>query len=50
MTGVFVDAIDTYGHFIELYEWVPRLRNMHDLVEEAAKNFDGNGLIRSAID
>ena len=46
MTVVMIDAIDTYGHFIEIYQSVPSLVEFYDMVERAAEDFQGDHLLR----
>ena len=42
--SVMLDALDTYGHFIELYPGVQPMVDFYDMVADAAKNFDGKQL------
>ena len=46
MTAVFFDTMDAYGHFVEVYERVPPMVEFYDVVEKAARNFDGTDLFR----
>jgi hypothetical protein len=41
-----MDAVERYGHMIELYEPVPSLRQFYGMVAEAARGFDGADPIR----
>lgn len=41
-----MDAVESYGHMIELYEPVPVLTDFYALVAEAARGFDGADPIR----
>jgi hypothetical protein len=47
VTAVFIDAIRTYGHFIELYEPKPILTNLYDMVAKAAIGYDGRDPVRT---
>lgn len=42
----FVDALETLGHFIELYEPFPLLIQIFDTVQRGAQNFDGRDPVR----
>lgn len=42
----FIDAISTLGHFLEVYEPLPRLVQLFDQCRRAAQGFDGTNLIR----
>jgi hypothetical protein len=44
----FLDALDTLGHFIEIYEASPQLLGFYDLVRTAAVGWQGEAPIRSA--
>lgn len=43
----FIDAIDTMGHLIEIYEASPPLAGFYQLVREASIDWDGRDLFRS---
>ncbi len=47
VTAVFIDAVRTYGHFIELYEPKLVLKELYDFVGAAAIGFDGNDPVRN---
>jgi hypothetical protein len=47
-TVVFIDAIATYGHFIEICEPVPAIARYYDIVAKAAVGFDGRDPLREA--
>jgi hypothetical protein len=40
LTVVFMDTVTTLGHFVELYEAVPAIANIYDMVAKAAVGFD----------
>lgn len=42
----FVDAVERYGHMIELYEPSPGLTGFYGMVAQAADGWDGRELIR----
>ena len=42
----FIDAIDTLGHFIEVYEESDGLRAFYDMVRAASMGWQGHDLIR----
>jgi catechol 2,3-dioxygenase-like lactoylglutathione lyase family enzyme len=42
----FVDARESLGHMLELYEPTPQLTGFYDLVATAARHWDGKNLIR----
>ncbi|MBT3463240.1 MAG: hypothetical protein HN453_13765 [Gammaproteobacteria bacterium] len=44
----FLDALDTLGHFIEIYEASPQLLGFYDFVRTAAVDWQGEAPIRSA--
>ena len=44
----FIDAVDTMGHFLELYEPSPSLVGFYDLVRAAADQWDGQDPVRDA--
>ncbi|MEM1051974.1 MAG: VOC family protein [Pseudomonadota bacterium] len=46
----FMDATNSLGHMIELYEASEGLVGFYDLVKDAARNWDGSGLIRELED
>lgn len=46
MKIAFLDAVDTYGHFIELYQEAPGIVGFYDMVEKGAQDFDGTDLFR----
>lgn len=41
-----MDAVERYGHFIELYEGVPQLAGFYDMVRAAHEGWDGQDVIR----
>jgi hypothetical protein len=41
-----MDAVEQFGHFIELYEPSPPLLGVYHLVQNAAMNFDGTDPVR----
>ncbi len=43
---LMMDAVDRYGHMIELYEGTPVLTDFYDFVRQAAAGFDGRDVIR----
>lgn len=43
---LMMDAVDRYGHMIELYEGAPVLTGFYDFVKQASVGFDGKDLIR----
>ncbi len=43
---VFVDARDSLGHMLELYQPTPQLTGFYDFVAAAAQGWDGKDLIR----
>lgn len=45
-TFLMMDAVNQYGHFVELYEGVPTLTGFYDNVRGAAQGFDGRDVIR----
>lgn len=47
MCAVFLDAIATHGHFIELYEPAPPLAALYEMVAKAAEDFDGSDPVRT---
>lgn len=47
MSAVFVDAVATHGHFIELYEPVPALAVLYAQVAAAAVDFEGSEPVRT---
>lgn len=46
IVAVFIDAVTAYGHFIELYEPKPALKNLYDMVAKASVGFTGQDLVR----
>lgn len=46
MTVVHVDTLERYGHFVEVYSNAQSILDFYDMVEAAAKDFDGKDLIR----
>lgn len=42
----FIDAVERYGHMIELYEPTPTLTGFYAMVAKAAENWDGSDPIR----
>lgn len=44
MPAALVDAVATYGHFVELYPAVSKLVGFFDMVADAAKSFNGKQL------
>ena len=44
--AVMVDTFSSYGHDLELYQKGPFIDRFYNMVEEAAKGFDGKHLIR----
>lgn len=42
--AVMIDAVERYGHYIELYPGVRPMVEFYDMVEDAAKDFDGKDL------
>ena len=44
----FLDALDSLGHFIEIYEASPQLLGFYELVRTAALDWKGDAPIRSA--
>ena len=42
----FIDAVERYGHMIELYEPTPTLNGFYAMVAAAAENWDGREPIR----
>ena len=47
ITAVFIDAVATHGHFLELYEPKPPLLGLYDMVEKAAVGFVRSDSARS---
>ena len=47
VTAVFIDTVNDYGHFIELYEPKPVLTNLYDMVAKAAVGYDGRDPVRT---
>ena len=43
---LFVDAVASYGHFLELYELTPRLAEFYASVARAAVGWDGSDPVR----
>lgn len=43
---LMMDAVARYGHMIELYEGAPVLTDFYAFVRQAARDFDGNDVIR----
>lgn len=43
---VMADTVERYGHFLEIYRYVPAIVDFYDMIEDAAKNFDGTNLLR----
>lgn len=46
---VMVDGVERYGHFIELYEATPLIRQLYATVREGARDFDGHDPIRPLV-
>lgn len=44
---VFLDSVERYGHFIELYQRVPSIVGFYEMVENASLDFDGSDILRS---
>lgn len=42
----FIDAVERYGHMIELYEPTPTLTGFYAMVSAAAENWDGRDPVR----
>ena len=42
----FIDAVERYGHMIEVYEPTPTLTGFYAMVAKAAENWDGSDPIR----
>lgn len=47
MPFAFFDARAEYGHFIEIYEQVPRLAEFYAMVKDAAQDWDGTAPVRT---
>lgn len=45
--AVFVDGLQKYGHFIEIYEPAQMLLDMYDVVAKAAVGFNGENPVRA---
>lgn len=43
----FVDAMDRYGHMLELYAPVPQITGFYAMVADAAKSFNGGDVIQN---
>lgn len=48
-TFLMIDAVERFGHFIELYEATPTLTGFYDLVRDASDGFDGQAPIREIV-
>jgi hypothetical protein len=46
LISVFMDTMETYGFFIELYEPVPTLMALYKAVADASVGFDGDSPVR----
>ncbi|MEJ2408753.1 MAG: VOC family protein [Novosphingobium sp.] len=46
LRAVMMDTWERHGHFLELYQKGPFVDHFYDMVEEAAKGFQGEDLIR----
>jgi hypothetical protein len=46
-TFLMMDAVERYGHFVELYEAVPTLTGFYEMIRDAAQTFDGTDPVRS---